>query len=272
MAIRANPIRIRLLEGGYAYGTMAMEFFTPGLPGTLAQAGAEFVIFDMEHSGVSISTIKTMIAASHGASLVPLVRVPAAHYHLIAPVLDAGAHGIMVPMVESVDQAKSIAEWCRYRPEGKRGLAFGIGHDEYSGGDVVKKMAEENARTLVIALIETVSGIANVDKIMAVPGIDVGWLGHFDLSNSMGITGQFDHPDFTKAVDRMVAACTEHGKAAGFLPASPEMARDWMTKGFRCLAYGVDVGLMQASLSSGIAAMRGFHASRPVKRSKRAKP
>ena len=271
LVIRANPIRSRLLEGGYAYGTMAMEFFTPGLPGTLAQAGAEFVIFDMEHSGVSISTIKTMIAASHGASLVPLVRVPAAHYHLIAPVLDAGAHGIMVPMVENVEQARSIAEWCRYRPEGKRGLAFGIGHDEYSGGDVVKKMAEENARTLVIALIETVSGIANVDKIMAVPGIDIGWLGHFDLTNSMGITGQFDHPDFLKAVDRLVVACTKHGKTAGFLPSSPEMARDWMAKGFRCLAYGVDVGLIQASLSSGITAMRGFHTGRPAERGKRAK-
>lgn len=271
LAVRANPIRSRLLEGGYAYGTMAMEFFTPGLPGTLAQAGAEFVIFDMEHSGASISTIKTMIAASHGALLVPLVRVPAAHYHLIAPVLDAGAHGIMVPMIETVEQAKSIAEWCRYRPEGKRGLAFGIGHDEYSGGDIVRKMAEENERTLVIALIETVSGIANVDKIMAVPGIDVGWLGHFDLSNSMGITGQFDNPDFLKAVDRMVAACAKHGKPAGFLASSPEMARDWMGKGFRCLAYGLDISLMQASLSAGITAMRGYHAGLAAEPSSRAK-
>jgi 2-keto-3-deoxy-L-rhamnonate aldolase RhmA len=145
LAIRANPIRSRLLEGGFAYGTMAMEFFTPGLPGTLAQAGAEFVIFDMEHSGASISTIKTMIAASHGASLVPLVRVPAARYHLIAPVLDAGAHGIMVPMIETVERAKSIAEWCRYRPEGKRGLAFGIGHDEYSGGDIMRKWRKKTS-------------------------------------------------------------------------------------------------------------------------------
>ena len=130
-------------------------------------------------------------------------------------------------MVENVEQARSIAEWCRYRPEGKRGLAFGIGHDEYSGGDVVKKMAEENARTLVIVLIETVSGIANVDKIMAVPGIDVGWLGHFDLSNSMGITGQFDHPDFPRR--RPDGGRLHETRQNGRVPSSsPEMARDWM--------------------------------------------
>jgi len=177
----------------------------------------------------------------------------------------------MVPMVESAEQARLIVECCRYRPEGKRGLAFGIAHDDYSGGDVVRKMAEENARTLVIALIETASGVENVEEIMAVSGVDVGWLGHFDLTNSMGITGQFDHPDFLKAVDRIVAACANNGKPAGFLPASPEMAKSWIAKGFRCLAYGVDVGLMQASLSAGIAAMRGLHGESLVGRNGRTK-
>lgn len=255
-SIRPNPVRRHLLDGGFAFGTMAFEFFTPGLPAALARAGAEFAIFDMEHSGVSIETIKTMIAASHGAGLMPAVRVPGTHYHLIAPVLDAGAHGIMVPMVETAAQAKSIAAWCRYRPEGVRGLAFGIGHDEYSGGDVVAKMAAANERTLVIALIETATGIANVDEIMAVPGIDVGWLGHFDLSNTMGITGQFDHPDFVAAVDRLVAACRRHGKAAGFLPQTHEMARAWVAKGFRCLGYSTDIALLQGSLAAGIGVLR----------------
>ena len=261
--MRANAVRTRLLEGGYAYGSMAMEFFTPGLPSALSRAGAEFVIYDMEHSGVSVETIKAMVAASHGASIAPFVRPPAGQYHLIAPVLDVGAQGIMVPMTETVEQARFIVECCRYRPEGKRGLAFGIAHDDYSSGDVLRKMADENERTLVIALIETASGIENVDEIMAVPGIDVGWLGHFDLTNSMGITGQFDHPNFLMAVDRLAAACAKHGKPAGFLPGSPEMAKSWMAKGFRCLAYGVDVGLMQASLSAGISAMRGFQPGGP---------
>ncbi|MEP7276353.1 MAG: aldolase/citrate lyase family protein, partial [Betaproteobacteria bacterium] len=96
-AMRANPVRDKLLAGGVAHGVMAFEFFTPGLAPTLAAAGAEFVLLDMEHSGVGIETIKAQIAFAHGAGLVPLVRVPGHAYHLIAPVLDAGALGIMAP-------------------------------------------------------------------------------------------------------------------------------------------------------------------------------
>jgi 2-keto-3-deoxy-L-rhamnonate aldolase RhmA len=151
-----------------------------------------------------------------------MVRVPGCHYHLIAPALDSGAMGIMAPMVETAAQAKQIASWCRYRPDEVRGVAFGMPHDDYRGGDVVQKLREANERTLVIALIETAAGIANAEAIMAVDGIDIGWLGHFDLTNSMGIPGQFDHPDFLTAVDRLVAACRVHGKPAGVLAGSVE--------------------------------------------------
>jgi 2-keto-3-deoxy-L-rhamnonate aldolase RhmA len=254
--LRPNPVRARLLAGGAAFGTMAFEFFTPGLPYVLAQGGAEFCIFDMEHSGASIETIKMLIAASHGANLVPMVRVPGCHSHLIAPVLDAGAMGIMVPMTETRKQAEDIARWCRYRPEGARGLAFGIAHDEYAPGDILAKMAAANARTLVIALVETATGIENIDEIMAVPGIDVGWLGHFDLTDSMGIAGQFHDPRFLAAVDRLVAACRRNGRAPGFLAGSPAQAREWAAKGFRCLGYGPDTVLLREALAGGLAVCR----------------
>lgn len=253
--IRPNPVRQKLRNGEAAFGTMAFEFFTPGLPYVLASAGAEFVIYDMEHSGVGIETIKTMIMASHGAGIVPLVRVPGPAYHLIAPVMDAGAFGVMVPMVGDATTAQAIADACRFRPDGIRGLAFGLGHDEFSGGDIDRKMIEENQRTLVIALIETLPGIENVDEILAVEGIDVGWLGHYDLTNAMGITGQFDHPDFLAAVDKLTAACARNGKAAGFLPQSPDSVDEWVARGFRCLAFGTDVGLLKVALGTGIEAM-----------------
>ena len=254
--MRPNPVRAALLKGGIAFGTMAFEFFTPGLPAVLARAGADFVVLDTEHSGVGIETIKAQIAFSHGAGIVPMVRVPGLHYHLVATVLDAGAMGIMVPMMETAAQAESLAKWCRYRPEGVRGLAFNMAHDEYSGGDVTQKMAEANARTLTTALVETVDGIKNVDAIAAVPGIDVVWLGHYDLTNSMGITGQFDHPDFLKAVERLVAACRRHGKAPGFLVTDVAAARTWLQRGFRCLGYSTDIALMQSALAAGIAGLR----------------
>ena len=108
-AMRPNPLRAKLDAGETVYGTMAFEFFTPGLMAVLAAAGAEFALLDTEHSGVGIETVKSQVAAARGLDIVPLVRVPGCHYHLIAPVLDAGAMGTMVPMVETEEQARQIA-------------------------------------------------------------------------------------------------------------------------------------------------------------------
>ena len=156
-------IRDKLRDGRVVYGVMAAEFFTPGFCQIAGNAGAKFVIFDMEHGAVGIDTLKGQRAFARGAGVAPLVRVPGIAYHLVAPVLDAGAMGIMAPMVETREQAENLAKWCRYRPEGIRGLGFGVGHDDYRGGDVVSTMREENERTLVIALVETARGIANAD-------------------------------------------------------------------------------------------------------------
>ena len=195
MNIRKNHVRQKLLEGQAAYGMMAFEFFTPGLLPILSQAGAEFVVLDMEHSGVGIDVIKAQLGAARGTSIVPIVRVPGTARHLISPVLDAGAMGIMVPLVETRAQAEDIVSWCRYRPEGTRGLGFSVAHDDYAGGSVVEKIKALNERTLIIALIESETGIQNADAILSVPGIDVGWLGHYDLTDSLGIPVQSGRQD-----------------------------------------------------------------------------
>jgi 2-dehydro-3-deoxyglucarate aldolase/4-hydroxy-2-oxoheptanedioate aldolase len=144
----------------------------------------------------------------------------------------------------------------RYPPQGRRGAAFGFAHDDYEGGDVVAKIAALHARTMVIPQIETVDGLANVEAIAAVPGVDALWLGHFDLSNFMGIPGQFGHPDFLAAVDRIVAACEARGKAAAFLATDDEWARGYAARGFRLMAYGVDQMLLQRALGDGLVIMR----------------
>lgn len=251
--MRSNPVKASLAAGDVAFGTMVFEFFTPGLCQILHSAGASFVILDMEHSGVGIDTIKAQISFARGLGIAPMVRVPGCHYHLIATVLDAGALGIMVPMVETEEQARKIAAWTRYRPEGVRGLAFSMAHDDYLGGDVANKMREANERVMAIALIETAKGIENADAIMAVSGIDVGWLGHFDLTDSMGIAGQFDHPRFEAAVRQLVSACTKAGKPAGFLAGNSDVARAWQTKGFRMLCLGTDISLLKETLTTAIA-------------------
>ena len=256
MTSELSPFRQRLARNELLTGTMAFEFFTPGLAQLTREAGADFILYDMEHSGADIETIKTQVAHCRGLPITPLVRVPVGEYHFIARVLDAGAHGIMVPMVESAEQARHIASCAQYPPVGRRGAAFGMAHDDYRAGTPEEKIAAARARTVMIALIETPAGVANVEAIAAVPGIDMLWLGHFDLTNFMGIPGAFRHPDYLAAVARIVAACDAHGKAAGTIAMDDDWARDYVAKGFRLMAYGVDQLMLQNSLRHGLEVMR----------------
>ncbi len=254
--MRENPVKQRLAAGDCAFGTMVFEFFTPGIAQIVRTAGAEFVLYDMEHSGAGIDTVKQQMATCRGIGIVPLVRVPATQYHFIARCLDAGAMGVMVPMVETAAQAREIVAATRYPPLGVRGAAFGVAHDDYEPGPVPAKMAAAMARTQVIVQIETARGAAAVEEIAAVDGVDVVWLGHFDLTNFMGIPGEFSHPKYLAAVDAVAAAARRHGKVAGFMPVDEAWARDYLARGFRMMAYGMDLLLLQQSLARGLAVLR----------------
>jgi 2-dehydro-3-deoxyglucarate aldolase/4-hydroxy-2-oxoheptanedioate aldolase len=255
--MRENSVKNRLSSGGIALGTMVFEFSTTGIARLAAEAGAEFVFYDMEHTGWSVETIRTLLATTP-PSTVPLVRVPATEYHFIARVLDMGAQGIMVPMCESAEQAQRLVAAAKYPPQGRRGTAFGVAHDDYRGGDILQTMASANREALLIAQIETVGGLENVEAIAAVEGIDVLWVGQFDLSTSLGIPGQFDHPQFQAALERVVAACRRHGKAAGYMSGTADDARARLAQGFRILAYGGDLWLYQQALRDGLARVRNF--------------
>lgn len=254
--MRTNQVKQAIQAGQVSLGTFIFEFSTTGIGRIAAEAGAEFVLFDMEHSGWSVETIRMLIASSRSVDAVPIVRVPATQYHFMARVLDMGAMGIMLPMVETAEQAQLIVESCKYPPMGKRGAAFTISHDDYSGGDVATKIREANDQTLLITQIETVKGLDNVEQIAQVNGIDVLWIGQYDLSSSLGIPGRFDHPDFLSAVVRVVAASNAHNKVAGFMPMSTEEARLRINQGFRCLAYGGDLWLYKKTLADGLKEIR----------------
>jgi 2-dehydro-3-deoxyglucarate aldolase/4-hydroxy-2-oxoheptanedioate aldolase len=138
---------------------------------------------------------------------------------------------------------------------GRRGAAFNIAHDDYTGGDLVEKMGSANREILLIAQIETAAGLNNVDAIAAVDGLDVLWIGQFDLTNSLGIPGQFDHPQFLGAVERVVRACQNHQLTAGYMVGDAASGRTMLERGFRILAYSGDLWLYQAALREGIAAL-----------------
>ena len=208
--MKPNTIKTQLLGGQTVAGAMVFEFFSPGMSAILANAGCRFVLYDMEHAGLGFETLKWLFSTCRGLPIEPMVRVPRGEYTWLARALDLGATGVMIPMVESRAHAESIVQACRYPPVGRRGAAFGFAQCDYLGGDVDEKIRIAHERTLVIAQIETEHGLANVEEIAAVDGIDVLWVGHFDLSNFMGIPGRFDDPRFDAAMRKVVEACRRH--------------------------------------------------------------
>jgi 2-dehydro-3-deoxyglucarate aldolase/4-hydroxy-2-oxoheptanedioate aldolase len=256
--MRENTLKRTLAAGGVSVGTMMMEFASTGIGRIAAEAGAEFAVFDMEHTGWSMETVRMLMATSRAADIVPMVRVPALQYHFIARVLDLGAMGVVVPLVADAEQARTIVECAKYPPAGRRGTAFGVAHDDYRGGsDLAAKMRKINDEVMIIAQIETAHGLENVDPIAAVDGVDALWIGQYDLTTSLGIPGQFDHPEFQVATRRVVEACRRHGKVAVLGGLDVDGLRAGPSAGFRMLVYVADLWIYQQALSRCFLSIRG---------------
>lgn len=243
--MQPSAIRHDVLAGQVVPGAFVFEFFSPGVSKILVNAGCRFVIHDMEHTGLGFETLKWLFASCRGLPIEPMVRVPTGQYTWLARALDLGARGVMIPMVESVEQAHAIVQACRYPPLGRRGAAFGFAQCDYDGGDVGAKIAAIHERTLVIAQIETERGLEQVEAIAAVDGIDVLWVGHFDLSNFMGIPGRFDDPRFLEAMGRVARVARAHGKAAGFMATDAAWVDRVKAMGYTMIAAGTDTGVLQ---------------------------
>lgn len=252
-----TTIRESAMAGDQVLGAMVFEFFSPGMAQILNLAGCAFVIYDMEHTGVGLETMKDQVAACRGLPITPMVRVPRGEYQFLARALDIGMKGVMIPMVESAEQARAIVDATRYPPWGRRGAAFGFAHDDYKGGDPAAKIASANAEITIIAQIETERGLENVDQIAAVEGIDVLWVGHFDMTNFLGMPGEFQNPVYLDAVRAVVAAGRAHGKGLGFMPADAEWAREYKEHGFNMLAVGTDHGILMNGVKGLLQTVEG---------------
>jgi len=248
-----NPVKKKLKDGGVCLGQMVLELFTPGIGPMLAAAGAEFVIFDMEHGRCDLSLAAEMIASCRGSSIIPIVRVPDSRDAPLSRVLDLGARGVMIPRVGTRAEIEDCIEQLKYPPRGSRGVALGVAHDLYQPGPP-SFFEQANDDTLTIGILETVEALENLESIVSTPDLDIAWMGHYDLTTSMGIPGQFDHPQFLAAMDALVSACDRHGVAPGFLPSTPRDAIHWIGKGFRVISLASDIGMF-------ITATRDFRAA-----------
>ncbi len=241
---------------GLKVGHSIFEFNSPGIGQIIAAADVDYVFLDMEHSGFGISETKGAIASLRVGNIPALVRPPSNAYDHIARALDVGADGLAMPMVGSKDEAEHIVSCMKYPPMGKRGVALTIAHDNYTPGDTAKILAAANRRTAFVALIETEEGVRNIDAIASVKGVDCLWIGHFDLSCSLGINGQFAHPDFLAATDRVRRAAQKHNKALGRLTGDTAGAIALYKQGYDVLCYSGDLWVYQQALIKGIAEIR----------------
>lgn len=237
-------------------GHFIVEFATPGIGYIIKNAGCDFALFDTEHSGFHNETIKSALRYFEAADLPAIVRVPSKEYHHIARALDMGAKGLMAPMVNDAAEARALVDCIKYPPLGRRGVALGIAHDAYLGGPVLDKLSGANATTTVFAQIETAAGVDDVDAIAAVDGVDCLWVGHFDLSCSLGIPGEFEHPKFKDAVARTVDAALRHGKALGRLVPDVASGVELHREGFDFICYSGDVWLLQQALTGAVDELR----------------
>ncbi len=237
-------------------GHFIVEFATPGIGHLLKGAGCDFVLFDTEHSGFHHETIKSVIRYFEAAQVPTIVRVPSKEYHHIARAADMGAEGIMLPMVNDADEARHILNCMKYVPDGNRGVALGVAHDNYRGGAVMDKLAAANKRTTFFAQIETGAGVENAEALAAIDGVDCLWVGHFDLSCSLGIPGDFENKIFKDAIATVLAACRKHGKSVGRLVPDVATGVALNKEGFDFICYAGDVWVFQAALKAGVDAIR----------------
>jgi 2-dehydro-3-deoxyglucarate aldolase/4-hydroxy-2-oxoheptanedioate aldolase len=245
------------------FGHFIVEFATPGIGHILKSAGCDFALFDLEHSGFHFETVKSVLRYFEAAQLPAIVRVPSKEYHHIARAMDMGAEGLMLPMVSTPDEARQIVHAMKYHPAGGRGVALQVAHDRYRPGAVPDKFAAANSRSTLFCQIETAAGVENADEIAAIEGVDALWVGHFDLSVSLGIPGEFDHPDFKRAIERTIAACKKHGKALGRLVPTVELGVELNKAGFDFICYSGDVWVLHNALAEAIARLReGVEAKR----------
>ena len=248
--MRDNAVKRTLLQGGVSMGVMCMEFASPGLGRVSAEGGADFAVFDMEHTGWSLETVKMLIATSRASDLVPIIRPPVGDYHFIAHALDVGAMGLAIPLVGTAQQARQAVDFAMYPPRGRRGCAFAMAHDDFKGGDIPAKMQHANDNLLMIAQIETEEGLRNLDEIAAVDGIDALWIGQFDLTVSLGIAGKFDHPKYVDATKRLLDACRRHRKIAVQGGPDPDLLAAAPAEGYRMIVYVADLWIYQRALRS----------------------
>jgi 2-keto-3-deoxy-L-rhamnonate aldolase RhmA len=243
-----NPARERLVVGELALGVGIRQSRTVDIAAIMKACGYDWLFLDLEHNSMDLDTAVQISVAALGAGIAPIVRVPANQFWLATRVLDGGALGIVMPHVDTAEEAREIADRLRYPPQGHRSLAGGLPHFGYAPIGTGPACAAINAETLVVVMLETPAAISNAAAIAAVPGIDALLIGTSDLTMELGIPGRFDDDRVVAAYRAVIDACRANGKYAGIGGVYEEgLMRRYVEMGVRLVLGGGDLGFMTAA-------------------------
>jgi len=245
-----------LKEGGLVIGTFLSEVRNPNVAHMLARCGYDYFIIDNEHGTYSAETVSNMIAAARGANISVIVRVPEIRREAILKPLDSGAAGILVPQVNTADQAREVILHAKYPPEGERGAVLRRAHSRYGRMDAAEYLKQANEDTFIAVQAESPVAIENLEEIVAVPDIDCIFVGPFDLSVGLGIPGQLTHPREVEAIDRVIEVCQKFNIITGILMYEIDILKPWVEKGMRFVAYSCDVSMLADAAARGVAELR----------------
>ena len=237
-----NPVRARLRAGQPVY---AVTITTPSveMAAHAASLGFHFLWVEMEHSPVTLETLRLIVLASRGMPAAVFARVPVNELWTAKRVLDQGVHGVIFPFTTTAEKAARAAAGCHYPPAGRRGSGAGTAMRSWPAPGNYYDSADREVVT--ICVVEEAAALDEIDAIAATPGVDVLFIGTSDLSFSLGLRGKQDEPALEEAIRRIVAAAQRHGKFLGRPARTAEQARRYMEQGFRLFQLPTDVGLME---------------------------
>lgn len=241
--------------GAVTIGTW-LQFGHAGVAELMAQAGFDWIAIDLEHSVIGLETLQSLIQVIELTGCVPLVRLSANDAVLAKRVMDAGAHGVIVPAVNSPDEAEHAVRAVKYPPAGARGMGLGRAHAY--GARFREYVEEVAAYAVVVVMIEHRQGVEQAEQILRVPGIDGVFIGPYDLSASYGALGQLDHPLVREAMARVVRAAQQARVSPGIHVVHPpvEQVKARIAEGFRFIAYGGDMLFLLPAIRSAAASVR----------------
>jgi 4-hydroxy-2-oxoheptanedioate aldolase len=247
-------LKALITEKGFVLGPF-MKTSDPAFVEIAGFAGFDFVILDMEHGPTGLQQMQNLIRAARVADIVPVIRTRDQSPESVSQALDIGAQAVQIPQVTTAAEAEAILRSARFYPRGERGVCRFVraaGYSSVNRNDYFRQANE----TLIILQIEGMEGLKNFDAILKVPGIDILFVGPYDLSQSMGIPGETDHPQLIAAIRELVHKAQQAGKHVGIFADTPSGAKRWKDAGVHDLSYSVDVGLFYAVCESTVNELR----------------